>query len=76
MKVGDVIQFNERHKWCGSLGIITEVRDYAEEPDLIRYMVAVPIPEKGPAFIYVMAFECALEYIGDAVLTLKESDVK
>lgn len=76
MKVGDVVQFNERHKWCGSLGIITEVKDYAEEPEMIRYQVGVPIPMEGTAFIYVMANECALEYIGVAVLTLKESDAK
>ena len=26
MKKGDVVQFNENHKWIGSLGIITEVK--------------------------------------------------
>lgn len=68
MKVGDVVQFNERHKWAGSLGIITEVKDYAEEPEMIRYLVAVPIPDKGIAFIYVLSSECAIEYIGEAVM--------
>ena len=27
MRIGDVVQFNENHKWCGCLGIVREVKD-------------------------------------------------
>lgn len=79
----DVIQFNENHKWCGCLGIIREVktcqvRETIEPSDTIkvdiRYMVGVPIPQQGTAFIYVMESENALEKIGKAVLTMKDGE--
>ena len=66
-----VVQFNENHKWCGSLGIITEEKACGDD---IRYMVGVPMPGEGTAFIYVMLSENALEPIGKAVLTLKENE--
>lgn len=69
MKKGDVVQFNENHKWIGSLGIITEVKDCGDD---IRYMVGVPEPMQGTAFIFIMESENAIEYIGKAVLTLKD----
>ena len=69
---GDVIQFNENHKWRGSLGIITEVKDCKENG--IRYQIAVPIPQQGTAFIFVMDNENAIEYVGKALLTIKEED--
>ena len=34
-----VIQFNEKHKWCGCFGFIEEVKDE-------RIMVGVPIPQQ------------------------------
>ena len=71
MKKGDVVQFNENHKWIGSLGIITEVKDCGND---IRYMVGVPAPMQGTAFIFVMESENAIEYIGKAVLTLKDEE--
>ena len=72
MNKGDVVQFNENHKWCDSLGIITEVKDCGENG--IRYMVGVPEPMQGTAFIFVMDYENAIEYIGKAILTLKDSN--
>ena len=69
MKKGDVVQFNENHKWCGSLGIIREIKQCNDD---IRYMVGVPAPMEGTAFIFVMESENAIEYIGEAILTLKE----
>lgn len=42
---GDVIQFNETHKWTGILGIVGENKQE-------RIMVGVPIPQKGTAYIY------------------------
>ena len=71
MKKGDVVQFNENHKWIGSLGIITEVKDCGND---IRYMVGVPAPMQGTAFIFIMESENAIEYIGKAVLTLKDEE--
>lgn len=71
MKKGDVVQFNENHKWIGSLGIITEVKDCGND---IRYMVGVPAPMQGTAFIFIMESENAIEYIGEAVLTLKDEE--
>ena len=72
LKENDVVQFNENHKWRGSLGIITEVKDCKENG--IRYTVGVPAPLQGTAFIYVMSSENSIEYIGEAKLILKVVD--
>ena len=69
MKINDVVQFNENHKWCGSLGIITEVKNCGKNE--IRYQVGVPIPLKGTAYIFVMDNEISIEYVGRANLILK-----
>lgn len=52
MVVGDLVQFNENHKWRGCIGIITEKKEIHNE-DLnsdglndFRFMVSVPIPQK------------------------------
>ena len=73
MKKGDVVQFNENHKWIGSLGIITEVKKCGDDT---RYMIGVPAPMQGTAFIFIMESENAIEYIGKAVLTLKDEEDK
>ena len=70
-KKNDVVQFNQNHKWIGSLGIITEVKKCGNDT---RYMVGVPAPMQGTAFIFVMESENAIEYIGKAVLTLKDEE--
>ena len=72
MKYGDVVQFNENHEWCGCLGIVREVKDCKENG--IRYMIGVPIPQQGTAFIFVMENENAIELIGKAVLVLKDEE--
>lgn len=56
---GDVVQFNERHRWCGCLGVVDECR-----PNKI--MVGVALPDKGTAYIF--AQENEIEYIGKAEL--------
>lgn len=71
MKIGSVVQFNESHKWQGSLGIITEVKNCGDDT---RYMVGVPSSMQGTAFIFVMESENAIEYIGEAILTLKDEE--
>ena len=68
-KEGTVVQFNENHKWCGCLGIVNEIKQCDNDT---RYMVGIPIPQQGTAFIFVMESENAIELIGKAILTLKE----
>ena len=41
---GMVVQFTEKHKWAGCLGIITEVKESGAD---VRYMIAVPVPQQG-----------------------------
>lgn len=72
----DVVQFTENHKWRGCLGIIRKIkncRNKTLEWD-IRYMVGVPIPQQGTAFIFVMESENVIEYIGEAKLILKSEE--
>ena len=64
----DVVQFTEGHKWCGCLGIIEEVKELKND---IRYMVGVPIPLQGTAYIFVLKSENAIERIGQAILVPK-----
>lgn len=68
IKQYDIVQFNENHKWCGCLGIVDEIKDCGENG--IRYMVGVPIPQQGIAYIFVMSEESAIELIGEAKLIL------
>ena len=68
---GDVVQFNEKHKWCGCLGIVTETKNCNND---IRYMVGVPMPEQGTAYIFSMGSANELEYIGRAVLAEANED--
>ena len=65
LRKNDVVQFNENHKWCGSLGIVHEVKEIKDD---LRIMVGVPMPEQGTAYIYVLGSENAIELIGSAIL--------
>lgn len=65
--VGSIVQFNDKHKWQGCLGVVEEVKDYAENPTRIRYMVGVPCPQQGVAYIFVWNYENAIEYIGNSI---------
>lgn len=66
-RVGDVVQFNENHKWSGSLRIVEKVKGNCS-----RYVIGVPIPEKGTAYIFVNERDNVIEYVGKAVLIAKE----
>lgn len=66
---GSVVQFNEKHKWCGSLGIVTEVKEY--DDGNVRYMIGVPVPMQGTAYIFSVKSDAEIEYIGEAVLTFE-----
>ncbi len=68
---GDIVQFIENHDWCGSLGIVDEVKKCGDD---IRYMIGVPVPMQGTAFIYSMKNDCEFEKVGKAVLVLKEDE--
>lgn len=72
MEVNDVVQFNENHKWTGCLGIIDEVKDCGQNG--IRYMVAVPVPQQGTAYIFVMSTENAIEKIGRAIFVARKEE--
>lgn len=78
MREGDVVQFTENHKWRGCFGFIREIkvcRNDTLEWDT-RYMIGVPLPQKGTAFIFVMESENAIEYIGEAKLVLDDNRVE
>ena len=65
----DVVQFTENHKWCGCLGVVTEDKG-CDHPR--RYMIGVPIPERGIAYIYDDG--SSIEPIGKAVLVEAEGE--
>lgn len=64
IKINDVVQFTENHKWCGCLGIINEIKNLGDNKK--RYMIGVPIPERGTAYIFDDGSN--IEFIGHAVL--------
>lgn len=63
LKINDVIQFTENHKWCGCLGIIEEVKEGLVNN---KYLIGVPMPERGTAYIFDNGSN--IEYIGQALL--------
>lgn len=69
MTKNDVVQFTENHKWCGCLGIINQDKG---EGHPRRYMIGVPIPDSGTAYIFDDG--SSIEYIGRAVLVMEESE--
>lgn len=68
---GMVVQFLENHEWAGSLGIVTEVKKCGDD---IRYMVGVPSPMGGTAYIFSMDSASELQMIGFAVLVPRGDD--
>ena len=70
-EINDVVQFNENHRWCPALGIVDEVKKIKDDK---RYMVAVPIPDKGTAYIYVLESDNSIEKIGKAVLVREKEE--
>lgn len=70
-KRGNLVQFTESHKWCGCIGIITEVKKYDDD---IRYMVGVPIPEQGTAYIFSMESKKEFEYVGKSLFIVQDED--
>lgn len=71
MKIGSVVQFNENHKWCGCIGMIEEIKKIETG---IRFMVGIPVPDSGTIFTFVMDYENAFDYIGEAKLVYFSED--
>ena len=67
MTVNDVVQFTESHKWCGCFGVIVK-NEYKSGKR--RYMIGVPIPQQGVAYIFDDGSN--IECIGKAVLVEKD----
>lgn len=68
LKLNDVVQFNENHKWCGALGIVSEIKELKNDT---KYLIGAPTPgaiNVNTAYIFVMASDMALERIGVAEL--------
>lgn len=69
----DVIQFNEKHKWCGCFGYIHKIKDCGKNG--IRYMIAIPIPKGqgvGTAFIFSMHGDEEFDYVGHTDLVVSD----
>ena len=73
MNKNDVVQFNERHEWCGSLGIVEKVKQCGKD---IKYLVGVPIPLKGTAYIFAMDSDKVIERVGEAIFINSDSEVE
>ena len=55
MRENDLVQFNEKHKWCGCIGIVDKVKE-------TKLLIGIPIPEQGTAYIFATPDE--VEYCG------------
>ena len=69
--IGDCVQFNDKHnKWYGCFGFVTEIKDCGND---VRYMVGVPIPMEGTAYIFTMESANEIEYVGESLyITVRE----
>lgn len=68
--IGDVVQFNEKHKWCGALGFVSEVKKSVG--DDYRVMIGATIPDNEAhchtAYIFSMLNDNDFDIVGKAVL--------
>ena len=62
-----VVQFNEKHKWCGCFGFVKE-----EKPN--RIMVGIHIPNEGIAYIFCSPEEVDTIGYTDLVLSMEVID--
>lgn len=70
--VGDAVQFNERHKWVGCMGFVSRVNDYGDS--YVRYMIGVPVPQQGTAYIFSLEENEEFEKIGTSIFMPSESE--
>lgn len=47
----DIVQFVPEHKWGGCFGFVNEKKDCGDD---VRYMIGVPVPQGGTAYIFSM----------------------
>ena len=75
--VGTVVQFNERHKWRGSLGFVESVKKCGDD---YKFMIGCTIPDNqagcNTAYIFSMASAKEFEPLidGHAVLMPRSSE--
>ncbi len=67
-EIGDVVQFNEKHKWRGCLGIVCDVKLLGEGD--VRILIGVPVLKQGIAFIVSLLSQNDFEIIGKSAFTL------
>ena len=63
--VGDVVQFNENHKWRGCIGIIEEVKPLGSDNE--KYLIGIPAPQGGVIYAFSVKSEAEIDYIGHAL---------
>lgn len=51
-----------------------EIKQLKEIENGIRYMVAIPVPQNGTAYIFVMDNEHAIEKIGRAIFVARKEE--
>ena len=68
----DVVQFTENHRWCGCLGIVSEVKKLPGGKT--RYMIGVPMPSNDgkTSTAYIFDDGSNIERIGAAILVQSE----
>lgn len=60
-KKNDVVQFTSSHKWHGCFGTVEEIRKNGCDT---QYLVGVPIPKRGTAYILASEDGKSLRRIG------------
>lgn len=73
IKKNDVVQFTEKHKWCGCLGIVSEVKESVSSR---RFLIGVPMPNnQGECQVaYIFDDGTNIERIGASVLAFGDDD--
>lgn len=74
-ELNDVVQFVEKHKWCGTLGFVHEVKPVkTENGEDVRYMIGCTIPDNqskcNTAYIFSMESEKEFEHLEDGKIVL------
>lgn len=70
-RIGQIIQFNEKHKWCGTLGFIEQAKKCDDD---CRVMIGCTIPNNqttcDTAYIFSMASKKEFEVLSDGQAAL------
>ena len=61
----DVVQFVPDHKWGGCYGFVYEKKEFGDDT---RYMIGVPVPQGGTAYIFSMESKNEFERTGGAAV--------